>query len=72
MLGDELKIINEADAWFQKWIKALPKYGNDQRYWNKVLEVAWNFSKKYGTLGYVLMIRRVEVLEKKWSDLNGN
>lgn len=69
MFPDEQKIISEADAWYQKWLKALPKYGKDQSYWNKILEIA---DAATGDLAHAVMFRRVKELEKEWSHLTGN
>lgn len=72
MFPDEQKIISEADAWYGKWIRALPKYGKDDAYWSKVIEIAGRFAEDNGLLGRALMLNRMEELEKEWSRLNGS
>ncbi len=66
-----MSINDEADAWLDKWTRALPKYGKDQKYWDKVLEIAGRFIDKHGKTGRVAIVNRLEVLELRWSDLNG-
>ena len=68
---EEDRIRREADAWYDRWKRAMPKHGKEDDYWMHIAKITNEFSEKYGRYGAYLMCSRYDLLEKEWRALNG-
>ena len=62
------QIESEANALYDTWRKYLYDWGARDKYWQRIIEQAEEFSDKCGDYGKHCIIARTQVLEKVWRE----
>ena len=62
------QIESEANALYDTWRKYLYDWGARDKYWQRIIEQAQEFSDKYGDYGKHVVVARTQVLERAWRE----
>jgi hypothetical protein len=62
------QIESEANTLYDTWRKYLYDWGARDKYWQRIIEQAQEFSDKYGDYGKHVVVARTQVLEKVWRE----